>query len=175
MYTTMKKTFFYEFFPTKAAEDAAKARGVPYRVTRTLIQIRDITPPPKFDPNNPWIIRKSVTTGEVMNGKLMLTHQATFEYIFRYWSMEICKHVIAGHKSYVIILDYTDGDNPKRLQGESVFFEGGGNDTYFLGWMDLVRSRDVCPGDEIGLFCDKSTGMFGFKLLRKLANPVQVD
>ncbi|TXG48242.1 hypothetical protein EZV62_027536 [Acer yangbiense] len=175
MYTTMKKTYYYEFLPSKAAEEAAKARGVPHRITRTLVQIRDMTPPPKFDPNNPWKIRKSVTNGEVINGKLMLTHQATFEYIFRYWGEEICKHVIAGNKSYVIILDYTDEDSPKRLQGESVFFEGGSNDTYFLGWMDLVRSRSVTAGDEIGLFWDNSNGTFGFKLLRKVDTPIQVD
>ncbi|TXG47209.1 hypothetical protein EZV62_026503 [Acer yangbiense] len=179
MYTTMKKTFFYEFLPSKEAEEAAKARGVPYRVTRTLIEIRDINPPPKIDQNNRWKIKKVVTAGEVMNGKLMLTHQVAFEYIFRYLSMEICKHVIAGYKSYIILVDYTDENNPKKLQGQSLFFQGGGNDTYILGWMELVRSRAVCPGDEIGLFYDKSTGTFGFKVLRRGGNgndnPIQVD
>ncbi|KAK1557416.1 hypothetical protein Q3G72_024263 [Acer saccharum] len=166
----MKKTFFYEFLPSKEAEEAAKASGVPYRVTRTLIEIRDINPPPKIDQNNRWKIKKVVTAGEVVNGKLMLTHQVAFEYIFRYLSMEICKHVIAGYKSYIIIVDYTDENNPKELQGQSLFFQGGGNDTYILGWMELVQSRAVCPGDEIGLFCDKSTGTFGFKVLRRGGN-----
>ncbi|KAH7569063.1 hypothetical protein ACOSP7_012277 [Xanthoceras sorbifolium] len=171
---TMKKAFHYDFLPTKAVEEAAAARGIPYQVARTLVEIRDSGPPPKMDPSNPWQIRKCITKGEVINGKLMLPHQITFEYVFRFWGMDICNHVIAGHKSYVVIFDYTDEDVPKRFQSENIFLEGGPNDTYFLGWMDVVRSRVVSPGDEVGLFWERNTGIFGLKLLRK-GNPVQVD
>ncbi|KAJ4715628.1 B3 domain-containing protein [Melia azedarach] len=169
----MKKTFYYNFLPSKAEEQAAIARGKPYEVTRTLIEIRDYgnPPPPQFDPKHPWHIRKSITANEVFNGKLLLSHNDVFDHIFRYWTMDLCNYVIRGNQFCVAIADYTDEETPKRFQSENIFVQGN-YDTYVLGWADVVRSRLLQPGDEIGLFWDVGSATFGFKLLNR-GNPTK--
>ncbi|KAF8034260.1 hypothetical protein BT93_C0528 [Corymbia citriodora subsp. variegata] len=163
-----KKTFYYHFIPTKAEEEAAKARNVPYQVTRTLFEINDISPPQLLaDPNYPWLIRKVVSNSEIMTGKLVLSHNDIFDHVFRYWALETCNHVVMGHKYLVILVDFTDEKSPKRYQSEHTFLERGVNETYILGWLDIVRNRLFNTGDEIGLFWDVRSGVFHFKMLRR--------
>lgn len=168
---TMRKIFYYNFLPTKAEEEAAAARNVPYHTYRTVVEIRDWYPPPRIDPNNPWQIRKSISSNEVVTGKLTLSHEEMFEHVFRYWSVDMANHVILGNKCFVILIDYTDDNMAKRVQGENVYVKSGPNETYILGVLDVVRGRPLNPGDEVGLFWDMRSGTFGFKLLRR-GNPI---
>lgn len=167
---TMRKSCYYEFFPTKAVEQAAIASGKPYEVTKTIVEIRDFGNPPQFDPKNPWQIRKSVTGSDVYNGKLVLSHYEIFEHVFRYWTLDLCNYVDQGNQYLVIIADYTDEGNPKRFKSENIFVQGN-HDIYFLGWTDVVQSLHLQPGDEIGLFWDASSSTFGFKLLSRGNSP----
>ncbi|KAL9388971.1 hypothetical protein Peur_017576 [Populus x canadensis] len=80
----MRKTFYYNFLPTKAEEDAVAARNVPYQVARAVVEIRDWYPAPRIDPGNPWQIRKSITSNEVGTTKLTLPHDDMFEHVFRF-------------------------------------------------------------------------------------------
>ncbi|KAI6695047.1 hypothetical protein NL676_022757 [Syzygium grande] len=163
-----RKTFYYNFMPTKAEEEAAKARNVPYQVTRTLFEVNDISPPQLHpDPNYPWLIRKAVSNCEIVNGKLVLSHNDTFDHVFRYWTLETCNHVVMGGRYPVALVDFTDEKSPRRYQSDHTFLERGLNETYILGWFDIIRNRLFNAGDEVGLFWDVRSGAFHFKMLRR--------
>ncbi|KAJ4833617.1 hypothetical protein Tsubulata_045207 [Turnera subulata] len=177
---TIRKTFYYNFLHSKAEEEAASARNVPHQVTRTLVEIRDWYPQQqrridsnnpwhnrkRIDSNNPWHIRKRITTNEIVSGKLPLSHEETFEHIFRYWTLELANYVVSGNKCFVLLMDYTD-DPPQKFQSENIYFKNGANDTYVLGMFAVIRGNPLNPGDEVGLFWDVRTGTFGFKVLRR--------
>lgn len=164
---TMRKTFYYNVLPTKAEEDAVAARNVPYQVARALVEIRDWYPAPRIDPSNPWQIRKSITSNEVVTTKLTLPHDDMFEHVFRYWTLDMANHAVLGNKCFVILIDYTD-EMPKKIQSENAYLKTGPNDTYILGIGDMVRGRFMNTGDEVGLFWDMRSGTFGFKLLSRV-------
>ncbi|EEF49311.1 conserved hypothetical protein [Ricinus communis] len=165
----MRKTFYHNFLPTKAEEEATVARNAKHHVTRTIVEARDwqVTPPRMIDPNNPWQIRRTIARNEVTTGELVLSHEEMFEYVFKFWSLESANHLLQGNKCFVILIDYTEETVPKSFQ--SAYVKTGANDSYVLGLMDVVRVRVVNPGDEIGLFWDMrpSSFGFGFKLLRR--------
>ncbi|KAA8526516.1 hypothetical protein F0562_008281 [Nyssa sinensis] len=136
----MKKIFYYNLVPSKAEEDVAKITNIPFQGNRFLVEIRDVYPPPPPDPNNPWQIRKRLTASDVVTGKLKLSHNETFDHIFRHWTLDMANYVIMGHKAPVVVWDVTDDVSPKRLAN---------------------------PGDEVGLFWEMRNGAFQFKLLRR--------
>ncbi|KAL3726270.1 hypothetical protein ACJRO7_031197 [Eucalyptus globulus] len=79
----MAKIWFYNFIPTKAEEEAAKAQTMHYQVTRILVEINDIGPGQFLaDPNYPWLIRKAVGSSEIMTEKLMLSHNDIFHHTY---------------------------------------------------------------------------------------------
>ena len=56
----LKKTFFYNFFPSKINEEACNVNNTPHVVTRELAEIRDIYPAPIIDWQKPWQIKKKL-------------------------------------------------------------------------------------------------------------------
>lgn len=149
----MRKFFFYNFLPTKPEEETYTARGVRHTVTRTLTEIRDVDLEPEIDPNDPWQIKKSVTTAEIKHGTLTLSQEQAFNHIFRYWPLEICDNVVTrGNMFRVVITDHTNKGEPKRYDGPNIFLEPWPNKTYVLGWMVAVEDLLVNPMDEIGLY-----------------------
>lgn len=161
----MKKTFYYKFLPSKAEEEEAKANNKPFQITRELVEIRDLFPAPVIDPFNPWQIKKVVTETDIVTGKLVLSHQEVFDYVFRYWSLEMCNYLLGGNKFYAVIWDQTDEKNPLRFHNEKIYLEQGPQDTYMLRWLDLVRKSMINPNDEIGLYWQTKSGTFQFKVL----------
>ncbi|TMW98008.1 hypothetical protein EJD97_004645, partial [Solanum chilense] len=69
---SMKKTFFYNFFPSKSEEEACKVNNTQHIVTRELMEIRDLYPAPIIDLQNPWQIKKKITHDEIVVGMLMI-------------------------------------------------------------------------------------------------------
>ncbi|KAF8034259.1 hypothetical protein BT93_C0527 [Corymbia citriodora subsp. variegata] len=164
----MTKTWMYNFIPTKAEEEATKAQNMPYQVTRTLIEINDVGPGQFLaDPNYPWLIRKAVGSSEIMTGRLVLSHKDIFDHVFRYWTLAMCNHVVTGGRYLVTLVDFTDEKSPRGYQSEHTFLERGLNETYLLGWLDIVQNRAFNAGDEVGLLWDIRTQVFHFKLLRR--------
>uniref|UniRef100_M1D885 Uncharacterized protein n=1 Tax=Solanum tuberosum TaxID=4113 RepID=M1D885_SOLTU len=104
---SLKKTLFYNFFPSKAEEEACKLNNTPHVVTQELIEIRDIYPPPKIDLENSWQIKKKITHDEVIVGKLMIPFFETFEYILRYWTLDAAKSLENGCDVPVGVWDVT--------------------------------------------------------------------
>ncbi|CAL5403445.1 unnamed protein product [Camellia sinensis] len=169
MLGTMKKTLFFNLIPSKAEEDAAKATNTQFQVSRVLVEIRDLYPPPLPDPNNPWQIRKRTTPNDVATGRLVLSYNDTFEHIFRHWTVDMANFVLYGNKAPVVVWDVTEDTNPLRYRSDNVYFEKASNadDFFVLGWLDLARTRLVNPGDEVGLYWDPRSGSFHFKLLNR--------
>ncbi|KAE9457881.1 hypothetical protein C3L33_10193, partial [Rhododendron williamsianum] len=164
----MRKTFFFNIIPSKAEEDAAKATNTQFQATRVLVEIRDLYPPPPPDPANPWVIRMRPTASDVVTGRLMLSYIETFEHIFRHWTLDMANYVLFGNKAPVFVWDLTEENNPLSYRNESVFFERGASEEFYvLGWMDLVRNRAVNGGDEIGLYWDRGSASFHFKLFHR--------
>ncbi|KAK9285210.1 hypothetical protein L1049_024398 [Liquidambar formosana] len=166
----MKKTFYYTFLPSKAEEVAAAAvetTGIPHQINRVLVEIRDLHPPPPTDPNNPWHIRKMLTSSDIQTGKLLLSHNDTFDHIFRYWTLDMANYVVMGNKLPVPVWDLTDDKNPIKYCSDNIFFEKGPHESYVLGWKDLVRNRFVNSGDEIRLYWEIRSSTFQLKFLRQ--------
>lgn len=162
----MKKTFYYKFIPTKAEEEIAKSSNTPFQVTRELVEIRDLHAAPVIDPMNPWQIKRVVTNADIITGKIVLSHHEVFEYIFRYWTLEMCNHVLSGNKFYAVIWDISDEKSPVRYHNKNIYLEQGPQDTYALGWMDVARKASINPNDEVGIFWQSRTETFQFKVLR---------
>lgn len=170
--TTMKKTIYYDFFPTKEEEEEEAAKRDPKSQPlqrRTLVEIRDFYHQALPDLNNPWLIKKVLQLEEIQSSKLILPFNDTFEHIFRYWSMEVVNNILKGERFYVSIWDVSDVSGPaRRYKSNGIFLEeevNNGGEFYYLGWKDLVQDRSFNPGDEIGLFWDVKFGIFQFKLL----------
>ncbi|KAB1225503.1 hypothetical protein CJ030_MR1G018604 [Morella rubra] len=161
----MKKVLFYNFFPTKAEEEAAKAQNSVHKVTPVcVVEIRDWLPPPPVD----FWIEKVVSFNHIATRKLYLTHNETFEYVFRYWTVENASKIVVGNRLYVMIMDITDTNSPIAYQGLNVFFERGAHiDYYALGCKDLLEKKVFHLGDEIGLRWNKELGLFQLKVIKK--------
>ncbi|KAJ8540403.1 hypothetical protein K7X08_030322 [Anisodus acutangulus] len=165
---TMKKTFFYNFFPSKAEEEACEANNTPWVATRELIEIRDIYPAPKIDLENPWQIKKKITHDEIALGKLVVPFFETFEYILRYWKLDEAKSLVNGYGICVNVWDVTEENDPKKYEGGRVCFRKLYNDDYSLSCMELFNDRGLGVDDEIGLYWDPRNSSFMFKLLSKV-------
>jgi hypothetical protein len=167
---TMKKTFFYNFFPTKEEELACLANNTPHKVTRVLVEIRDVYPPPVINCHDPWVIKKKLTMFEVASGQIVISFHDTFEYIFRYWSFNAANNVVLGNKVPVFLGDLSNPMNPEKFyKGTNVYFEMLRNDDYVLACKDMFQ--DLCLGidDEIGLCVppNVTVPVIMFKLLCK--------
>ncbi|CAO2840248.1 unnamed protein product [Amaranthus hypochondriacus] len=181
MAVPMKKTMFYNFFPTKKEEMIALATNVPYKPTATLIEIRDNNPNPipasmtlnssNVDPSNvnndPWRIRKLLDSDEMITGRIRLTQGDVFEHIFRYISFECANNIVTGKKMYVQVCDVTDENSPIMYgpYDEHTYLEKVVNDEFVLGLnLALVRSRGFKKDDQIGIYYDPRNQVFYFKL-----------
>ncbi|KAG5581168.1 hypothetical protein H5410_051795, partial [Solanum commersonii] len=92
------KTNFYDLFPSKAEEEASKVNNTPRVVTRELVEIRDLYLAQKIDLENPWQITKKKTSDEIVVGMLMIPFIQMFEYILRYWTLDMAKSLENGCK-----------------------------------------------------------------------------
>ncbi|KAG5607226.1 hypothetical protein H5410_028718 [Solanum commersonii] len=88
---SLKKTLFYNLFPSKDEEETCKLNNTPYVLTQELIEIRDIYPPSKIDSENSWQIKKKITRDKVIVGKLVIQFFEMFEYILLYWTLDAAK------------------------------------------------------------------------------------
>ncbi|XP_055808695.1 uncharacterized protein LOC129877228 [Solanum dulcamara] len=163
-----KKTFFYNFFPSKEEEEACKVNNTPWVVTRELIEIRDIYPAPKIDLENSWQIKKKITNDEAVVGKLVIPFYETFEYILRYWTLDVAKSLENGYGVAVDVWDVTEEKVPKKYEGGSVCLRKLYNDDFSLLCVKLFKDRELGIGDEIGLFWDPRSSSLMFKLLSKV-------
>ncbi|KAM3248111.1 hypothetical protein T459_09165 [Capsicum annuum] len=161
----MKKTFMYNFIPSKEEEEACKDSNIPWQVTRSVVEIRDIYPTPVIDPQNPWQIKKVVTYFEEFAGRLVLPFADTFEHVFRYWTLDTVKFVTSGHKKDVDLWDVTEENNPKNCEGAYVQMMPSEN--YALVCVDLFTDHGLSVDDEIGLYWDPNSSNFKFKLVKK--------
>ena len=164
---SMKKTFYHNFMPSKAEEEACKPNDIRFQPSRVLVEIKDVYPPPVLDYHNPWKIKKTLIQYEVVTGKLVIPFTNTFDHIFRYWTLAMASHVVSGHKVSVVLWDVTDQSNPKRFSNDSIYFEMLPNDDHVLACMDLFKGRSLSVDDEIGLFWDLRSSTLQFKLLRR--------
>ena len=164
-FLSLKKTFFYNFFPSKVEEETCKLNNTAHVVTRELIELRNIYPPPKIDLKNPWQIKKKITRDEVIVGKLVIPFFDTFEYILRYWTLDAAKSLENGCDVLVDMWDVTEENIIEKYQGESVFLRKLHNDDFYLSCMILFNNCKLNVGDEIGLYWDPRSSCLMFKLL----------
>ncbi|KAG5607211.1 hypothetical protein H5410_028703 [Solanum commersonii] len=134
---SLKKTFFYNLFPSKVEDEACKLNNNPYVVTRELIEIRDIYPPQKSIWKTPGRSRKRLPVTSLENG---------------------CD-------VHVDVWDVTGENIPKKYEGGSVFLRKLHNDDFYLSCIKLFNSHGLSVGDEIGLYWDPRSSSLMFKLL----------
>lgn len=164
-----KKTFYYNFFPTKEEEESSKARNFEWGqagVGRVMVEIRDIHPPPVVDPKNPWRIHKTLNQYEIDSGKLVLSWHDTFEHVLRYWSIGMANSIDLGLKVDVAMWDVTQENYPRIYdQFHGAYLQMGERDDFYLACMALMKDRNLKVYDEISLYWDSNKSRFMFKLL----------
>lgn len=148
----MKKTFFYNFVPFKAEEEAYKESNTPWIVTRRLVEIRNIYLVPIIDLHNPWKIKKTITHYETIVGKLVLPFVEAFEHIFQYWTLDTTRFVTSGHKKNIDLWDFTEENNPKICHNKGTFIEMLPNEDYAIVCADLFKNRELHVNDEVGQY-----------------------
>ncbi|WMV30944.1 hypothetical protein MTR67_024329 [Solanum verrucosum] len=163
---SLKKTFFYNLFPSKE-EEACKLNNTPYVVTRELIEIRGIYRPPKINLDNPWQIKIKIISYEAEAGALLIPYIKTFEYILLYWTLDLAKILVNGGVVCVQVWDVTEDNAPKKYEGERVFLWNLCNNDYALSCIKLFNNNRLGVGDEIGLFWNPRSSNFMFKLLSR--------
>ncbi|KAF3656920.1 putative ethylene-responsive transcription factor CRF4-like [Capsicum annuum] len=161
----MKKTFMYNFIPSKEEEEACKASGTPWVVTRELVEIRDIYPAPVINPNNPWKIKKVITDFEESGKMLVLSFIDIFEHVFRYWTLDTVKSATSGHKMSVYLWDVTNENSPNKCEGS--YIEMIDDENYALVSVELFSKCGLVVNDVIGLYWDPKCLNFRFKLFKK--------
>lgn len=165
---TLKKTYFYNFYPPKSEEEAAFAfaSATGFRYHRMLVEIRDLQPPPVLDPKQPWQIKKTLNHYEITSGKIAVPFNDTFEYILRYWNFCMANHIaLQGHRVAVIVWDVTEEKQPRKYEGNDVYFQITPSENYLLTCVDLMRERKLKVDDYIGLYWDSRQSCFRVKLL----------
>ncbi|XP_049402084.1 B3 domain-containing protein At1g10455 [Solanum stenotomum] len=167
---SMKKAFFYNFFPSKAEEEACKINNTPHEVTQELVEIRDLYPAPRIDLQNPWKIKKKITHDEIVVGMLMIPFFEMVEYILRYWTLDVAKSLENGSKVCVDMWDVTEENIPKKYEGGSVWFRKLFNGDFYLWSIELFKGRILGDGDEIGLYWDPRSSTLVFKLLSQVGS-----
>lgn len=170
---TMKKTFFYNFFPAKDEEiKAAIAVNAKNYISYEVIEIRELGYQPLLKPNDPWHIKKVVESEEIKTGILRLSWRDTLDHIFRYWDVVTANLVTnKGKKIYVeIVVDTSDPSKPfKAYQGENINLQKTSKDEFVYDFVlkDVVVDRPFRSGDLIGLTWDYRYGIFQTKVLSR--------
>ncbi|KAM3397322.1 hypothetical protein P3S68_000834 [Capsicum galapagoense] len=166
---SMKKTFFYNFFPSKAEEEACNVNNTPWVATRELVEIRDIYSAPIINLEDPWQIKKRITRDEVILGKMVIPFFESFEYILRYWKLDMAKSLVMSENGMSVkVWDITKETEPKKYDGGNVCFRKLYTDDYSLSCMGLFNDHRLNVGDEIGLYWDPRSSSFMFKLFSQI-------
>lgn len=162
----MKKTFFHKFIQSKAEEEAYQVNNTPWVMTRELVEIRDVYLAPTIDLENLWQIKKKIIRNEIVLGKLVIPFLEMFEYILRYWKLDVAKSLANGYEVCVDVWDITEENDPQKYEGGTVCFRKLYNDhDYSLSCERLFNYRGLDVGDEIGLYWDPRSSSLMFKLL----------
>ncbi|KAG5606534.1 hypothetical protein H5410_028026 [Solanum commersonii] len=113
------KKFMFKYLLNE--EESYKLNNTTHVLTRELIEIRDIYPPPKIDLENPWHIKLNITHDEVVVPKLVIPFVETFEYILRYLMLDMGKSVENGYGMPVDVWDVTKENVPKKYEGGKLY------------------------------------------------------
>ncbi|KAG5607082.1 hypothetical protein H5410_028574 [Solanum commersonii] len=156
---SLKKTFFHSFFPSKAEEEACRVNNTPYVVTRELVEIRDLYPASRIDMQNPCQIKKNITHDEIVVGMLMIPFFEMFEYILRYWTLDMAKSLEDGFRNV-----------PKKYEGGRVWIRKVYSDDFSIWCNELFNYHRLGDGDEIGLYWDPRSASLVFNLLSQVGS-----
>ncbi|KAL6573327.1 hypothetical protein OROHE_001786 [Orobanche hederae] len=163
-----KKAFYYNFFPTKAEEDFLKSRRRdPVRIShdRILFEMRDIYPPRAVDPDDPWVIKKTLSRYESVFGKIIFTCSDTFEHVIRHWALGIANYIAHGQRVGVTLWDVTEEENPRKYQNYGFYLQMMVNGECVLSCMELMKDRELKVDDVVYLYRDIKTSSFKFKVV----------
>ncbi|KAK4428432.1 hypothetical protein Salat_1142800 [Sesamum alatum] len=170
IHNTTKKTFYYNFFPTKAEEESSKVSTVesrPAGLSYVMVEIRDITPPPVVDPRNPWRIKKTLNHHEIDSGKLVLSWNDMFDHVLRYWPIGSANMIALGIRVGVAIWDVTQEEDPRKYEESDACLQLQleTKDCFVLACMALMKDRNLKVYDDVSLYWDPKKFAFQFKLL----------
>ncbi|KAK4718104.1 hypothetical protein R3W88_016442 [Solanum pinnatisectum] len=101
---------------------------------------------------------------------LMIPFFEMFEYILRYWTLDVAKSLEIDCNVCVDMLDVSEENVPKKYEGGSVWFRKLPNDDISFWCVELFNSRRLGDGDEIGLYWDPRSSTLVFKLLSQVVS-----
>ncbi|CAA0831619.1 Unknown protein [Striga hermonthica] len=167
IFKSTKKTFYYTFFPTKEEEEKEEEESSKTRPAggrRQIIEIRDFFRPPS---GGGWPIKKTLTRLEIESGKLVLSCNDVFEYVLRYWPVELAESIVCeGQRVYVAVCDATQEPKyPRKYGVDQAYVEMVEKDNFALACMALVKDRNLKVYDEVSLKWDDKSLCFMFKIL----------
>ncbi|KAL3337780.1 hypothetical protein AABB24_030086, partial [Solanum stoloniferum] len=128
-------------------------------------EVVEIGSPLKFDSNNPWKIKKTITP-QLLN--LVISHSETFDYILPYWNLDNAKQLVNGALKGVAMWDVIN--DTKCNEDAGFIFQRLNNkdDDYSLSVMGLFNTHRLGVGDEIGLYWHPRFQTFMFAILSKV-------
>ncbi|KAG5606544.1 hypothetical protein H5410_028036, partial [Solanum commersonii] len=88
---SLKKTFFYSFFPSKEEEKARILNNTPH-------------------------IKIKITSHEVEAGALLISYIETFDYILPYWTLDMAKILVNRYGVRVGVWDLTKDNSPRKYE-----------------------------------------------------------
>ncbi|WMV50924.1 hypothetical protein MTR67_044309 [Solanum verrucosum] len=93
-----------------------------------------------------------------------------FEYIIRYWILDMAKTLENSCSVCVDMWDVTEGNVSKKYEGGSVWLRKVYSDDFSLWCIKLFKDRGFSDGDEIGLYWDPRFSCLVFKLLSQVGS-----
>ncbi|KAL3632682.1 hypothetical protein CASFOL_025666 [Castilleja foliolosa] len=167
-YYTMRKSYCYNFFPIKEDEErstASASTSLGPCLHRMLVEIRDVHPPPEINPYHPWKIKKALNHDEIDSGNIIVSFHDAFEHILRYWNFFMATHVaMFGRKISVGVWDVTNEKNPRKYDGDRVFFQMIGSESCILTCSEMMKDRKMKVDDNIGIYWEPRESVFRVKL-----------
>ncbi|WMV30942.1 hypothetical protein MTR67_024327 [Solanum verrucosum] len=106
---------------------------------------------------------------------LMIPFIQMFEYILRYWSLDMAKSLENNCRVCVVVWNVTEENVPKKYEGGSVRLRKLNNDDFSLWCIELFKDRGLSDGDEIGLYWDPRSPSLMFKLLSQIKKKITHD
>uniref|UniRef100_M1DPZ4 Uncharacterized protein n=1 Tax=Solanum tuberosum TaxID=4113 RepID=M1DPZ4_SOLTU len=142
-----------------------RKKQISFNSEEEVIEVVEIGSPLKFDSNNPWKIKKTITP-QLLN--LVISHSETFDYILPYWNLDNAKQLLNGDMKGVAMCDVINDTKYNQDAGFIFWKLNNHDDDYSLSVMGLFNTHRLGVGDEIGLYWHPRFQTFMFTILSKV-------
>ncbi|KAL3742628.1 hypothetical protein ACJRO7_018012 [Eucalyptus globulus] len=150
---------YYDFLPSKAAEDAERAQNIPREVERKPVKIQDEDPLPRSDSHDHPTLYKVIDEFDLWTEKPPARDDIALDSMFPLHDDMDCNHGGSGG-------DNNGVNGPLHFRGLNVYFgkcQRTGH--YFLNLSDVLVARQIKVGNIILFRWDTQKGCFVIEIV----------